>query len=222
MLSWSLYIETEFICLKLDAQYSTAAKACGIASKKKGICQKPMPSTQVPGSPRLPQLAKDPIRSSYVKTQSSSEHYDTTGHFNLQNNCTLRTFLKMCIQVLIKDEECWVSCWHCFSNSLFLFSAYRRNKSIPKGKKRCCFYFSLLSVCLPVSDIYVTSSGFAEPCTPGVLGWGHNELWLHLLITKYLDVLHLMKTNWLCNYWDCRYAVGQCFNPLAITDSQSM
>lgn len=77
--------------------------------------------------------------------------------------------------------------------------------------KRHYSYFSLLSSGLQSKNIRVISSGFAGPYKPGlaVLSRGHSELWLHLPMTNYLDVLHLMKTNGLCNSCDRRCAAFQ-------------
>lgn len=153
-------------------------------------------------------------------------------HLNLPTSPTLGTFLqekrRVCIQFLLTDEGCWD--FSCPLHNVFLCSSVwekeihleRRSCPTVPGKRHYS-YFSLLSSGLQ-SKTHVISSGFAGPYKPrlAVLSRGHSELWLHLPMTNYLDILHLMKTNGLCNSCDCRCAAGQRFNPLAILRAPSV
>lgn len=152
----------------------------------------------------------------------------TVRHLNLPTSPTLGTFLqekrRVCIQFLLTDEGCW-------EHNVFLCSSVwekeihleRRSCPAVPGRRHYS-YFSLLSSGLQSKNIHVISSGFAGPYKPrlALLSRGHSELWLHLPVTNYLDVLHLMKTNGLCNSCDCRCAAGQSFNPLAILCAPSI
>lgn len=144
---------------------------------------------------------------------------------DLQTSPALGTFLqdkrRVCIQFLLTDDECWES--SCPLHNVFLCSSIWEKQIHPEQRncpavpgKRHFSYFSLLSSGLQGRDIRVISSGFAKHYKSrlGILSQGHGELWLHLPITNYLDVLHLMKTTGLCNSCDCRCAADSVWTHL--------
>lgn len=122
----------------------------------------------------------------------------------------------MCIQVLLKDEGYQMSCWHYFSNSLFLFPAYRRNKSIPIGKKRCCFYFSLLSVCLPISEVTSLSPvlGLQNPATQAWSAWLRTQWTLSASANyKVLGCTSPNENKWILQLLGLQICYGTVFQP---------
>ena len=226
-------LKAELICLKFAAQshmkYSSrAGRARGLAGMRKGIWETCAlctgtwePQAIWNGARPYPRAAK-----SNLKAPVTIMKWLELRRLNLQTSSTLGTFLqhkrRVCIQFLLTDEGCWEST--CPLHNIFLCSSVQekeihlewRSCPVVPGKRHHS-YFSLLSSGLQSRDIHVISSGFAGPYKPRlrILSQGHSELWLHLPITNYLDVLHLMKTNGLCNSCDCRCAMGLCFNPLA-------
>lgn len=173
-----------------------------------------------------------PVGSS-ITPQRARDHNETTRvrGLSLQGSATSGTSVqdkrRVCIQLLLWDEGCWEA--RCPLHNVFLCSSVRERKP-PLLNKGAVLLFQgrdtvlTFPCCLLVFKSATSMSSvlrLLDPTSPSLEHSARDTANSGCIcqLQTILDVLHLTKTNRLCNSWDGRCAVGQRFNPLAVLDA---